>query len=65
MQPSAVTVLARLEAINAFLRTDGGSPGVVVYKAELSTADRAPLGRAIPGLLGNASHCCLLWTLRG
>jgi hypothetical protein len=64
-QPFAVAVLARLEAVNAFLRTDGGSPGVVSYEAELSAADRAPLGCAVPGLLGNASHRCLLWTLRG
>jgi len=64
-QPCAITFLACPEAINAFLRADGGSPGVVLYETEFSVADRAPLGCAVPGMLANALHCCLLWILRG
>jgi hypothetical protein len=64
-QPSAVAILACLEAVSAFRRTEGGSPAVVSYEAELSAADRATVGRAVPGMLGSVSHGCLLLTLRG
>jgi hypothetical protein len=64
-QPSAVTILACPEAVGALLRTEGVLPGVVSYEAELSAADRAPVGCAVPGMLGNVSHCCLLLSSRG
>jgi hypothetical protein len=59
-----IALLARLEAICAFLRTEGGLPGVVPYQAKLSVAVRATLGRAVPGVLGIVAQFCLPSPLR-
>jgi hypothetical protein len=64
-QPSAIGILARLEAVSALPRTEGGSPGVVPDEAKLSVADRATLGCVVAEILRTVAHCCLLFVLPG
>jgi hypothetical protein len=64
-QPSAISILARLEAVSALLWTEGRAPGVVPDETKLSIADRATLGCVVAEILGTVAHCCLLFALRG
>ena len=59
-QPSAVGLLAGLEAIDALLGTERSSPGVVPDETKLSAADGAPLRRAIAEMPGIVAHFRLL-----
>jgi hypothetical protein len=59
-QPSAVALLAGLEAIGALLRTERSSPGVVPDKTKLSLADGAALCCVTPEILGTVAHFHLL-----
>jgi hypothetical protein len=43
-QPFTIALLTTFEAINAFPRTESGSPGVVSNKTELSVTNGATLG---------------------
>jgi hypothetical protein len=63
-QPSAVALLAGLEAINALLRTKGSSPGVVPDETKLSVTDGAALRYFIPTILKMVAHVYLLWASR-
>jgi hypothetical protein len=60
MYPSAVEFPASLEAINALLRTEGSSPGVVPHQAELSTTDGATSRCSVPRTLRAVAHLRLL-----
>jgi hypothetical protein len=59
-QPSAVALLAGLEAINALLRTKRGPPGVVPDQTKLSVTDGAALRCVVPMILRMAAHVYLL-----
>src|SRR5260370_16068784 len=59
-QPSAVALLAGLEAIDAFLRTEGRSPGVAPDQTKPSVTDRAALRRVLPTILNMVAHFPLL-----
>jgi len=59
-QPSAVALLAGLEAINAPPRTKRSSPGVVPDQTKLSVTDGAALRCAMPKMLGAVEHVRLL-----
>jgi hypothetical protein len=59
-QPSAVALLAGLEAINALPRTKRSSPGIVPDQTKLSVADGAALRCFLPTILKMVAHVCLL-----
>jgi hypothetical protein len=58
-QPSAVALLAGLEAIDAHLRTEGRSPGVMPDEAKFSVTDGATLRRVVPTILKMVAHFLL------
>src|ERR1700675_4921243 len=62
-QPSAVGLLAGLEAIDAPPRTEGGSPGIVPDETKLSVTDGAALRGVEPKISWTVVffHCRLLW----
>jgi len=55
-QPSAVALLAGLEAIDAPPRTEGSSPGVVPDETKLSVTDSAAMRRVLPTILKMVAH---------
>jgi hypothetical protein len=59
-QPSTVTLLAGLEAINALPRTESSSPGVVPDETKFSVTDGTALRRVVPKILKMVSHFYLL-----
>jgi hypothetical protein len=63
--PSAVVVLADLEAISTSLGTEGGSPRVVADETKFSVTDGAALCCIVPKILATVAHFRLLWASRG
>lgn len=64
MQPSAVVVPPRPEAVSALPRADGCSADIVAAKTKSSVTNRTTLGCAVPVILGDVTHACLLCCLR-
>jgi hypothetical protein len=56
VEPSEVTFLAGLEAINALLRTESSSPRVVPRETKPSITDGASFRCTLPKILGAVVH---------
>jgi len=59
MQPSAIALLAGVEAVSALLGIEGGSAGITPDEAKPSAADPTPLGCAVAKTLGTIAHLYL------